>query len=138
MGRAQKAIIDTPAGPVTVFNMHTNVAVTDEGWLGQREQLQGLADEIVQASGPIIAGGDFNTTPYTDNYALISNLLQDTHQLGGRGFGFTFPAHGLRDEGTTWLPMSVVRLDHILVNEAFVVDSTSTIHSSFGSDHLRL
>jgi endonuclease/exonuclease/phosphatase family metal-dependent hydrolase len=93
-GRAQKVKINTPAGPINVWNIHATLAVEQSSWYRQRDEMTMLADEIANMDEPLIVGGDFNTTPQSDNYQLIAQHLHNAHQQAGWGLGFTFPAQG--------------------------------------------
>jgi endonuclease/exonuclease/phosphatase (EEP) superfamily protein YafD len=112
-GRVQRAIVETPAGVVTVWNLHPMISWVQAGWEQQRRTIQMVADEVAATSGPVIVLGDLNTTDQTENYRLLTRRLKDLHREIGWGFGFTFPdgqwgVHGL------W---PVVRIDYILISE---------------------
>lgn len=93
-GRAQKVLLHTPTGPVAVWNVHPRTAVGQNSWESQRNHLVALAKAIAHHDGPLIVGGDFNTTPQSDNYELVAQHLQDSHAEVGQGFEFTFPIDG--------------------------------------------
>ncbi len=87
------------------------------------EQAQRLREHIESSPNPVIVCGDFNDTPNSYVYALISNGLSDTFREKGLGFGTTFA--GI-------LPM--LRIDYILTEKKFTTFSCKTVRGEF-SDH---
>lgn len=59
---------------------------------------------------PVILSGDFNSTPDSWSYAVLSSGLQDAFRIAGTGWGATFPA---------WMPL--VRIDFVLLSDEFEV-----------------
>jgi endonuclease/exonuclease/phosphatase (EEP) superfamily protein YafD len=127
-GRTQKVVVELPTGPIAVWNAHP---LPPFAWTRQQEQVVALAGDIAQAEGPLIVGGDFNTTDQTEAYHLINQYLTNAHWEVGWGFGFSFPA----PSSPIPSPTSVVRIDHIFYNEYFVAQSARTLDESGGSDH---
>jgi vancomycin resistance protein VanJ len=132
-GQAQKVVVLTPYGPVTVFNVHP---LRTWGWQHRYNQIVALLEnEVLALTGPVILGGDFNVTEQTELYRRITRHLRNTHEEGGRGFGFTFPSSDRRFGGR--LPLfPLVRIDHIFYSSHFTLLSSTTIPDSGGSDHL--
>jgi vancomycin resistance protein VanJ len=131
----QLAVVQTPAGQVTVFNVHSPTLFPTEwkeDWEWQRAFVQDLVDQIASTEGPVIVAGDFNTTPNSEHYGLLRSQLRDAFLDSGWGFGFSFPAtpkYGIR------LPTPVVRIDYIFHNEHFGSLDTRVLKDSGGSDH---
>jgi len=126
LGRAQKAIVYTPYGPVRVWNVHPRTAVGQEQWSLQQAHLRALGDAVARVKEPLIVAGDFNTTAETDNYRLVGQHLYNAHQEAGYGFGFTFPAEGAKlrnvalDYQWQWLSKPwVAKLFHIFNLQAY-------------------
>jgi vancomycin resistance protein VanJ len=114
-GRVQQAIVETPNGAVMVWNLHAAIAWLQPRWKEQRQTIQGVADSVAAADGPVIVLGDLNTTDQTENYRILTRRLKDLHREIGWGFGFTFPdgkwgLHGF------W---PIVRIDYVLFSEHF-------------------
>ncbi len=130
-GRTQKVLADTPAGPVTVWNVHTNTPLR---WSRQFQQVSALVKDIAAVDGPLIVGGDFNTTDQSETYGLVSQYLHNAHWEAGWGFGFSFPAHQPRFKDVPILT-PVIRIDHIFHNDHFFVRSARTLSDAGGSDH---
>jgi len=131
-GRAQKVLTKTPNGPITIFNIHAHL----NGWLRRHHQIAALlAEDIAAVDGPVILGGDFNTTDQTQTYKLVSQYLHDAHWVAGYGFGFTFPSPIFRFKGKVPIP-SLVRIDHIFYSDHFTPIRAGTLTESGGSDHL--
>jgi vancomycin resistance protein VanJ len=131
-GRTQKVIAATPAGPITVWNVHTSQPLS---WRRQYRQLSGLTEDIAAVDGPLIVGGDFNTTDQSETYRMVNQYLKNAHWEAGWGFGFSFPAHQPRFKKIPVLT-PIVRIDHIFYNNYFFARSAGTLSESGGSDHL--
>lgn len=76
---ALAAVVDTPAGPVHVYNVHLDTRIN----LPQRlEQLSAVAHDVTTLPGPAIVGGDFNT----NNIRWIFHAIPLPF-IGGQGVG---------------------------------------------------
>jgi endonuclease/exonuclease/phosphatase (EEP) superfamily protein YafD len=132
--------IDTPLGPLAVFNMHpyspraafaelrgqglletlrhgpteaaTQSAERNTGVRAQ--QLEALLAEVAAAREPVLVAGDSNLPGLGPLDRKLTERLADGFQSVGRGFGYTFPA----DRWWPWM-----RLDRILVGEPLSVVS---------------
>jgi vancomycin resistance protein VanJ len=140
--RAQHALISTPSGPVMMWNVHPNPAVSS-GWEAQRALLALVAQDVAEEERPVIVLGDFNSTDQSENYRLIANHLSDVHWTVGQGFGFTFPDFsGAIEPDQPWYIQTMlqvrplVKIDHIFVSQHFTPRSTYVVSQSYGSDHL--
>jgi vancomycin resistance protein VanJ len=131
--KAQKVLIETPNGPITVFNIHPT---KQAGWLRRHRQISSLLiEDIAVEDGPLILGGDFNTTDQTQTYRLVNRYLHNAHWEAGSGFGFTYPApKSIVKRGVPIPPL--VRVDHIFYSHHFISKSARTLKESGGSDHL--
>lgn len=130
-GRAQKVRVDTPVGSIEVWNVHPNLPLP---WVQQYQQIAALTEDIGATSGPLIVGGDFNTTDQSETYRLVNQHLQNAHWEAGWGFGFSFPAHSPKFNGVPILT-PVIRIDHIFYSRHFLARSARTLDESGGSDH---
>ena len=72
---------------------------------------------------PMIICGDFNNTPYSYVYRKIKGDLTDAFVEAGNGFGKTF--------NFKYFP---IRIDYVLADKAFVVNSFKTLDEKL-SDH---
>jgi len=88
------------------------------------EQARDLRRMIDAEQVPVIVVGDFNSTPHHWVYRHISGSLTDAHRAAGTGFGWTFPAG-----------RPLVRIDHVLVSDAWEVVRTRVSHHHATSDH---
>ncbi len=129
--RTQKVIIETPAGPVAVWNTHASQPFP---WSRQYRQMTFLVEDMATVEIPLIVGGDFNTTDQSETYQLLDRSLDNAHWQAGWGFGFTFPAHSPRVKGVPLLT-SLIRIDHIFYSDHFFAHSARTLPESGGSDH---
>ena len=131
-GQAQIVRVYLPTGPVTVFNVHP---LRYGGWQQRHRQIAALlGQEIAATNGPIILGGDFNTTDQTQLYQEVTRHLRNAHWEAGFGFGFTYPSANARLLGPVPLP-ALVRIDHLFCSPHFQPVSAGTVHSAGGSDH---
>jgi endonuclease/exonuclease/phosphatase family metal-dependent hydrolase len=87
------------------------------------DEAQKIANLIEKSPYPIILCGDFNETPQSHTYYLISKNLKDTFKAAGRGLGVTYAGS-----------IPALHIDHILVDPNIDVCKT-TIQSSIFSDH---
>jgi vancomycin resistance protein VanJ len=134
----QKSVVQTTAGPVTVYNVHflRTVLRRSHNWQELHDEINGLVlNEIAATSGPVILGGDFNMTDQTQTYRDISKVLKNAHWEAGSGFGFTFPTSSRRIKRKLRLP-PLVRIDHLFFNQELLSYAAQTLDDSGGSDHL--
>jgi endonuclease/exonuclease/phosphatase (EEP) superfamily protein YafD len=130
-GRVQKVVTHTPNGPINIWNVHPHAPRV---WWYQYKQISALTDDIVAVDGPLIVGGDFNTTDQAETYHLVNQHLRNAHWEAGWGFGFSWPAHAPRIKRVPIItPM--IRIDHIFYNDHFFVRMAKTLSDSGGSDH---
>lgn len=130
-GRVQKALVDTPDGIIAVWNVHPYQPLA---WSKQYRQISALADDIANTDGPLIVGGDFNTTDQAETYRFINQHLRNAHWEAGWGFSFSFPAHTPRFKRIPIIT-PLVRIDHIFYSDHFFTRSAQTLPTSGGSDH---
>ncbi|OEU61273.1 MAG: hypothetical protein BA870_08750 [Desulfuromonadales bacterium C00003094] len=131
-GRVQRVFLHSPAGQITVFNVHM---LRRGGWLSRYRKIVSLLEEDVSHNkGPVILGGDFNTPDQGETYKHITKFLNNAHWESGFGFGFSFPSSVIKLFGSVSVP-PLVRIDHIFFNDCFSILKAGTIKDSGGSDH---
>jgi vancomycin resistance protein VanJ len=131
-GNAQKAVLRSPGGPITVFNVHP---LRVGGWRDRYSQISALLKEdVLPETGPVILGGDFNAPDRSQLYGMVSSKLANAHGVRGVGFGFTYPAFVPSPFGPV-PAVPLVRIDHLFFTSDFVAVSAGTIDDSGGSDH---
>lgn len=132
MGQAQKVLIQLPQSQLSVFNVHPQ----HWAWPLRLHQVTALMEEeIAKTDGPLILGGDFNTTEQGQTYRFINEFLHNAHWEGGFGFGFSFPANVYCFNRKISTP-PLVRIDHIFYNNHFSINKAGTLQESGDSDHL--
>jgi vancomycin resistance protein VanJ len=94
-----------------------------------------LITDMAERTEPIMVVGDFNSTPQSDVYRILSEKLLDSQQEAGWGFGHTFPSRLINFRSLPLFPR-LIRIDMILHSQDFVALSNyvSTAHGE--SDHL--
>ncbi|MCW2548808.1 MAG: Endonuclease/exonuclease/phosphatase [Mycobacterium sp.] len=120
--------VATPAGPVRLYQVHTNApqgSAARHIWSAQLAMLRHL---INAERLPVVAAGDFNASHWDASYKDL--LGGPRHMLdagAGRGYLATWPS------GRPWLP-PVFALDHVLVSKGIGVRGFRVL-GPMGSDH---
>jgi len=81
----------------------------------QRERVaEGIRRYALERDRPLIAAGDFNTTPRSSAYETVTSVLSDSWLEAGFGFGQTFPG-GPRKPTPFGLPVPnwLLRIDYV-------------------------
>jgi vancomycin resistance protein VanJ len=132
-GNAQQVVLLSPAGPITVFNVHP---LRTGGWRHRYGQIAALlAEDVLPERSPVILGGDLNANEHTELYRLLAERLQNAHERAGSGLGFTWPATGGLPFGLGSFPPPMVRIDHLFFSAHFAALRAGTLEDSGGSDH---
>ena len=115
--------LEGPAGPFTVFGIHSRTPTSGEGAASQEIYFHWLAEQVSKARDsqmPLIITGDFNSTPWSQGFQRFTAAcppLMDT----SRGVLF----------GATW---SVLRPQRLLIDHAFVSPEWQLINREVGPD----
>lgn len=88
------------------------------------EQAQKLREHIAACKRPVIVCGDFNDTPNSYVYSLLSKGLNDTFREKALGLGTTFGG-----------ALPLLRIDYILTERSITTFSCRTARDSDFSDH---
>lgn len=88
------------------------------------EQAAMLRDHILDCPHAVLVCGDFNDTPNSYVYALLSNGLKDTFRERGLGLGTTFGG-----------ALPLLRIDYVLTDPTLQTYTCKTIHDAAFSDH---
>ena len=91
---ALMAVIETPAGPVTVLNTHLDASGEEHYRLQELGTLSSIARRLSAADGPLLVGGDFNARPESEviRRAGEAGWRDAWAECGSGGEGFTFPS----------------------------------------------
>lgn len=120
-----KARIQTPRGKVTFFGAHPLPPVSPKWAKALEEMMVIMAAEVAKTEGPVIAGGDFNSTRW-------SHML---HPLQGAGME---DASKGKNPAPTWMrkiPLVSIPIDHLLFRGRGMGCSSFEIGPDLGSDH---
>jgi endonuclease/exonuclease/phosphatase family metal-dependent hydrolase len=92
-------------------------------WLRQLALAEDLSARLKTEKLPHLVVGDFNAPSLGRVYRLLTSQLEDAHDQGGAGFGFTFP-------GETRNPLSLgepwLRIDHVFASSHWKVEACWT------------
>jgi endonuclease/exonuclease/phosphatase (EEP) superfamily protein YafD len=118
--------LETPAGPIQVFNLHLATpreglsAIASRSWDEldslkwnmhlRRRQSQLGSGWAAGAAGPVLVAGDFNTPPDSRTYRQFWSRFTNAFSYAGTGFG-----------NTHFTRLTAVRIDHILAGGDFRV-----------------
>src|SRR5664279_2697653 len=107
-----RADIVTAAGTVVLINVHPVAPINESQARRWRAQFGLLAQLPAEVSGPLIMAGDFNATKdHAPMQSLLASGMRDAYSEAGDGIGATWPQW----DGPAF---PVMRLDHVLVNDA--------------------
>lgn len=145
------AVATTPAGDVTVVNLHLSAPRIETSplrlgyWLNvpsayatyfrdmQGPRLLALLDAT---SGPLIVLGDHNTSDREPLYRQLAARLTDAYRATSWGPGYTFPNHiSLGIAGTPVRPPPLVRIDYVWSRDGVAPAAARVVCQSGGSDH---
>ncbi len=123
----QLTTIHLASGDVTLINVHNlSIPRTLPDWpdeityaVRQRERVaDGIYEFSLGRQGPVIAVGDFNTTPRSTAYETMTAALADSWLEAGFGFGQTFPGGPMKPTplGFT-VPSWLLRIDYVFHSE---------------------
>ncbi|NNE31999.1 MAG: endonuclease/exonuclease/phosphatase family protein [Winogradskyella sp.] len=90
----------------------------------QQDQVEKFLEHKANCPYKVIVAGDFNNTAYSYTYNAIKGDLIDTFEEGGNGFGRTYD-----------FKFFPVRIDFILVDEAFTTNGFNAYDDIILSDH---
>lgn len=125
----QRALIDTPVGPVAVYNVHP----THPGMNGQHfnpdyrhREIQDVMRRITAEAVPVILLGDFNMPENSPDYQTVTAALTDAYADVGLGIGWTFRLK---------LPFPFLRLDYVFCSSQWLPLTAEVLPEHGGSDH---
>lgn len=130
---ALQVVVNTPAGPLRVVNVHSPWPLKPGGRDVQIQQFDLLSDVLTHNEAmPVVAIGDFNSTPSDARYRALASgdsargEIADAHRTAGCGFG------------VGWSPLpgvgpAVLSIDHTVVSGA-QVESYEVLDYA-GGDH---
>lgn len=122
--------------PFTLSAVHPDYPLSPAPW---RADLATVASVAREVEGPHVVAGDLNAT--VDHAALREVLdagLRDAAEQSGAGWQPTWPRPGADGvPGGLHVPLSLLRLDHVLVSPELVAVETRTAPVS-DADHLAL
>ena len=87
------------------------------------DQVAIIENHLLSCDKPLILAGDFNDTPVSHTYHVLSRGLQDTFSKKGRGVGTTYAGK-----------IPLLRIDYIFADSNFAVHDHEVIQSPL-SDH---
>lgn len=107
--------ISLPGGSALVGSLHMPKA-RFKGAVEQLEAFEMLAGVVDAEPRPMILAGDFNTTPMTAPYRMLTTRLVDAFAVAGKGTGATFPTPSRPLLG---LAGGFLAIDHVFTSAVF-------------------
>jgi vancomycin resistance protein VanJ len=136
-GMVIRYTIRTPAGPVSLTNVHLETprkgfeSLAGGGWTAMRQntELRDIESHLARAwtdrgPAPRLVVGDFNTPVESRIFQAHWGDLTDAWEAAGRGFGWS------KDNG--WIK---VRIDHVLTGPGWRARRITVSGDAAGSDH---
>lgn len=119
------AVVSVGSRSFTVVNVHP--AQPALGWRIHRSHVRQILARVAEIEGPRVVAGDFNATAHNRFVRDVERLgLDSAHERRGRGLAVTWP--------NELAPLPPVRIDHVLVDDAFSVLTVRELEGE-GSDH---
>jgi hypothetical protein len=87
-------------------------------------QADAIAEHMLECRYPMIICGDFNDTPVSYTYNILTRNMEDAFRVSGSGFGKTFIN-----------PLPIPRIDYILHSEQLQSWEFKTLEKTGMSDH---
>lgn len=91
----------------------------------RNRQVDTIAQVITQSPHPVVVCGDFNDTPMSHTYNIMSRGLKDAFQQSGKGYSYTYRGF-----------YNTLRIDYILVSEGITTHNYQVDEECTISDHL--
>ncbi len=96
-----------------------------QGIMTRSRQVEDLVQFIKTSPHPVVCVGDFNDLPYTYSYLQMKQIMDNTFEERGVGFGFTYNGSLLR----------TLRIDNQFYTEGILPIDFETLHEIDYSDH---
>ncbi len=123
--RTVMAEVDFGGRPLTIYAMHADPPFTREKVLRRNQQLDELADAVLDSETPVVVIGDLNITIFSPVYKQFEQKAKLTNTRQGRGLHGTWPAP---------LGYVTIPIDHVLFSKG--LQSNAFRAGPFvGSDH---
>ena len=120
-----ESLIDTPDPRKKRTWINAKSVIKKVKWATARRVAQArmVANHMILSPYPVILCGDFNDTPQSYTYNVLSQGLRNTFREKGLGLGITYAGS-----------IPGLHIDHILVDENFVIQSHNIANVNL-SDH---
>jgi vancomycin resistance protein VanJ len=145
VGEPQVVILKWKGKKVILVNIHmrpTNGVVPQDvrETSNSRELQAQVILNFVKSKKDVIVAGDTNTTPMSDAYKIMTQVLEDSWKEAGFGFGHTFPGSNIPGSSRPVMfgilsPQWMVRIDYIFHTSQWQVRSARTAVFDGVSDH---
>lgn len=94
------------------------------GFIKRAKQVKEIEAIVEKSPHKVIFCGDFNDTPLSYSYKQMTQTLKDGFLHGGLGFGSTYAG-----------PLPLLRIDYILLNQAFEVREFQVLDQQLSDHH---
>ncbi len=120
----QSEIDESKQGENVSMNLKSIWRKLTYGYTVRTEQAQLLLQTIAASPHPVLVAGDLNETPYSYTYNQLNQVLNNSFEKAGRGFGFTYNGY-----------IPFLRIDNLFVDNRFEVLIFQTHRHVQYSDH---
>lgn len=127
----QQATLHINDTNIRVWNIHSPKSLTRKHYQG--DFFKRLKEDIDSDSSRLkLLCGDFNLTPHNDEFTALSRLFHSAFQYQVSPIAFTYPTPTADHHP---FPVPVLKIDYIMVNQAFHVDRYVRLAQYAHSDH---
>lgn len=110
---------------VRLIGIHPNAPIAPDMYEMRNYQLRTLTTEVAKFERPLVIAGDFNITPWSNDFRSLLKVGQLTDSRVGFGIQGTWPS---------CLPLLSIPIDHVLTSPGITVKDRRVVHIE-GSDH---
>jgi endonuclease/exonuclease/phosphatase (EEP) superfamily protein YafD len=109
---------------IRFIGLHASSPISEKRVLMKKRELQEITELVKDETKPLVVMGDFNETPWTNNFKNFVKESGLRNASVGYGFIYTWP---------TWIFPLATQIDHAFIKN--ISDGSFESHRNIGSDH---